>query len=234
MQQGGPTHRANQLRRAGRRDCEGRSIALFPKRADLLAHGVRKKCESLSTTKADFAVTTANFDRFESHPSVVAGLVPATPIVRARSNHDRGGRDKPGHDAREAARASIGAGTAVERLARLLRNRVVRRRDLGILVVIIFASVFGTDEFRPCARGTAVCHDRRLLDREGAFVFDRKCQPAARLYSSFGVSSSTAPGCVRESTNAMESMKRPGSGEAKSPLAGSTVASSEMSLPLVK
>jgi hypothetical protein len=41
-------------------------------------------------------------------------------------------------------------------------------------------------------------------------------------------------GSVRESTNAMESMKRAGSGEAKSPLAGSTVASREISLPLVK
>src|SRR5215831_16034502 len=41
---------------------------------------------------------TADFDRFESHPAVVAGLVPATPRVRARSQQNGGGRDKPGHD----------------------------------------------------------------------------------------------------------------------------------------
>src|SRR5712691_787628 len=61
-----------------------------------------------------------------------------------------------------------------------------------------------------------------------------KSSTQAPGYSSLGVTSSTAPGSVRESTNAMESMKRPGSGEAKSPLAGSTVASSAKSLPLVK
>src|SRR5262249_11542791 len=55
-----------------------------------------------------------------------------------------------------------------------------------------------------------------------------------RIYSSLGVFSSTAPGSVRDSTNTTESMKRPGSGEATSPLAGSTVASNEKSLPLVK
>jgi hypothetical protein len=30
---------------------------------------------------------------------VVAGLVPATPSLRAQSKQNRGGRDKPGHDA---------------------------------------------------------------------------------------------------------------------------------------
>ena len=35
--------------------------------------------------------------RFESHPAVVAGLVPATPSVRAQSKQNRGGRDRP-HD----------------------------------------------------------------------------------------------------------------------------------------
>ena len=34
----------------------------------------------------------------ESHTGVVAGLVPATPNLEAPTNHDRGGRDKPGHD----------------------------------------------------------------------------------------------------------------------------------------
>jgi len=29
---------------------------------------------------------------------VVAGLVPATTLLRAQSNNDRDGRDKPGHD----------------------------------------------------------------------------------------------------------------------------------------
>jgi hypothetical protein len=58
--------------------------------------------------------------------------------------------------------------------------------------------------------------------------------PRMQFYSSWGVSSSTAPGSVWAGANAMESMKRPGSGEAKLPLAGSTVASSEMSLPLMK
>lgn len=29
---------------------------------------------------------------------VVAGLVPATPMRKARSRNDRGGRDKSGHD----------------------------------------------------------------------------------------------------------------------------------------
>jgi len=36
----------------------------------------------------------------ESHTGVVAGLVPATPNFEAPSHHDRGGRDKPGHDPR--------------------------------------------------------------------------------------------------------------------------------------
>ena len=44
---------------------------------------------------------TADFDRFESHPAVVAGLVPATQSVGVQSKHNRGGRDKPGHDARD-------------------------------------------------------------------------------------------------------------------------------------
>jgi len=50
---------------------------------------------------------TADFDRFESHPAVVAGLVPATSSVRARSEQNRGGRDKPGHDTGEIAASSI-------------------------------------------------------------------------------------------------------------------------------
>jgi hypothetical protein len=39
-----------------------------------------------------------DFDRFESHAGVVAGLVPATPSYQAQSKNNRGGRDKPGHD----------------------------------------------------------------------------------------------------------------------------------------
>src|SRR5258707_11336037 len=42
----------------------------------------------------------SDFDRFESDTGVVAGLVPATPNVKARSRNNRGGRDKPGHDPR--------------------------------------------------------------------------------------------------------------------------------------
>jgi len=41
----------------------------------------------------------ADFGRFESYTGVVAGLVPATPSMKARSKNNRGGRDKPGHDA---------------------------------------------------------------------------------------------------------------------------------------
>jgi hypothetical protein len=32
------------------------------------------------------------------HPAVVAGFVPASPDVEAKSKNNRGGRDKPGHD----------------------------------------------------------------------------------------------------------------------------------------
>ena len=42
-----------------------------------------------------------------TYPAVVAGLVPATPSVRARSKQNRGGRDKPGHDPGEMAGGSI-------------------------------------------------------------------------------------------------------------------------------
>jgi len=45
------------------------------------------------------------FDRFESHPAVVAG--------RARSEHNRRGRDKPGDDPAEMAGRPIRPGTAV-------------------------------------------------------------------------------------------------------------------------
>jgi hypothetical protein len=41
---------------------------------------------------------SADLDCFESHTRVVAGLVPATPSVRAQSMNNRDGRDKPGHD----------------------------------------------------------------------------------------------------------------------------------------
>jgi hypothetical protein len=37
----------------------------------------------------------ADFDRFESHPDVVAGLVPLTPNVGAPNKPNRGGPDKP-------------------------------------------------------------------------------------------------------------------------------------------
>jgi len=40
----------------------------------------------------------ADLDHTESRTGVVAGLVPATPSFAAQSKHDRGGRDKPGHD----------------------------------------------------------------------------------------------------------------------------------------
>jgi hypothetical protein len=40
-----------------------------------------------------------DFVSFESHASAAAGLVLATPRFKAQSKNDRGGRDKPGHDA---------------------------------------------------------------------------------------------------------------------------------------
>jgi len=49
-------------------------------------------------------VAKTDFDRIESHTGVVAGLVPATPNVEAQSKNNRGGRDKPGHDAGRHAR----------------------------------------------------------------------------------------------------------------------------------
>jgi hypothetical protein len=45
----------------------------------------------------------AEFDRFESYTSVVAGLVPATPKNEAQRKNNRGGRDKPGHDTHKSA-----------------------------------------------------------------------------------------------------------------------------------
>jgi hypothetical protein len=39
--------------------------------------------------------------------SVVAGLVPATPTLKAQSKNNRGGRDKPGHDLAENDGTSI-------------------------------------------------------------------------------------------------------------------------------
>src|SRR5215831_19592768 len=61
--------------------------------------------------------------------------------------------------------------------------RLVCCRDLGILVVIIFADVFGADEFRPFSPGAPIRHERRPRLREDAFVFDRKfeLQPAAQI-----------------------------------------------------
>jgi hypothetical protein len=93
------------------------------------------------------------------------------------------------------------------------------------------------------SRYPALAPQARFQARGGARVFGlawATCaargfiNPRMQFYSSWGVSSSTAPGSVWAGANAMESMKRPGSGEAKLLLAGSTVASSEMSLPLVK
>jgi hypothetical protein len=43
-------------------------------------------------------VLQGGFNGIESRTGVVAGLVPATSHLRARSNNDRDGRDKPGHD----------------------------------------------------------------------------------------------------------------------------------------
>jgi hypothetical protein len=42
----------------------------------------------------------------QGHRGVVAGLVPATPEVKAPSENHRGGRDKPGHDSGERPNAS--------------------------------------------------------------------------------------------------------------------------------
>src|SRR5215471_7579107 len=55
--------------------------------------------------------------RITSH--VVAGLVPAAPSVGALSKYNRGGRDKPGHDAR---------GMAELRCFNMLRTALVKRR----------------------------------------------------------------------------------------------------------
>jgi hypothetical protein len=41
------------------------------------------------------ATVRTDFDRFESHTGVVAGLVSATTKVKARSENKRGDRDKP-------------------------------------------------------------------------------------------------------------------------------------------
>ena len=65
-------------------------------------------------------------------------------------------------------------------------------------------------------------------------VHDPDLSGAVDIYSNWGVPSSTTSDCAGESVNAMESTKRPGSGEAEFPWAESTVASSTMSLPLVK
>src|SRR5215813_825476 len=40
----------------------------------------------------------AALDRIEALDGVVAGLVPATPKFKVWRKHNRGGRDKPGHD----------------------------------------------------------------------------------------------------------------------------------------
>jgi len=45
----------------------------------------------------------ADFDRFESHTSVVAGLVPATPKFEVQRKNNRRGQDKPGHDGQKSA-----------------------------------------------------------------------------------------------------------------------------------
>jgi|SRR5215813_14849140 len=49
----------------------------------------------------------ASFDCLESPTGVVAGLVPATSNGKARSDNNRSGRDKPGHDLRERS-ATLG------------------------------------------------------------------------------------------------------------------------------
>src|SRR5713101_3521928 len=51
-----------------------------------------------------------------SNTGVVAGLVPATPNIKARSKNNRGGRDKPGHDPGEMAVASTSPEAALTRL----------------------------------------------------------------------------------------------------------------------
>jgi len=48
-----------------------------------------------------------DFDHFESHPAVVARLIPAIPSMTALSRHNRGSPDKPGHDREEMAGVSI-------------------------------------------------------------------------------------------------------------------------------
>src|SRR5215471_5868196 len=54
-----------------------------------------------ATLFSRFAMTrspSVDFGHFESHTGVVAGLVPATPNVKAHSDNNRGGRDNPDHD----------------------------------------------------------------------------------------------------------------------------------------
>jgi hypothetical protein len=60
----------------------------------------------MRSAKAVTRYSIADFDRLESRTGVVAGLVPATPIVGTLSKNNRGGRDKPGHDAEEMAGGS--------------------------------------------------------------------------------------------------------------------------------
>jgi len=44
---------------------------------------------------------TLGFGHPESHIGAVAGLVPATPNLKAQSENNQGGRDKSGHDPAE-------------------------------------------------------------------------------------------------------------------------------------
>jgi hypothetical protein len=62
--------------------------------------------DDVARIRARVTRSGADFDGFESHSGVVAELVPATANIKAQSKDNRGGRDKPGDDAEEAAAAS--------------------------------------------------------------------------------------------------------------------------------
>src|SRR6266853_2885662 len=86
----------------------GRSInpQQLARNASLGAAGVPAFAGAKNGTNSQSCSARSDFDRLKSHIGVVAELVPATPNRKAQSNNNRGGRDKPGHDARERSSAS--------------------------------------------------------------------------------------------------------------------------------
>ena len=97
----------------------------------------------------------------------VAGNAPRYGALRALSSAESK-RLCPPDDASEALRP------ATARAHSVLEIQLLGRRHLGVLVVIIFMSVFGTGKFGPAAAGPPVRHHRRPRHRKDAVVFDSK------------------------------------------------------------